>query len=247
MFKQLLQAQADRRRPARRLPGGGDQREPGHPAAGREVRRAGLPARRRGRAVRAGPAPRHVRLRRGGRIVAGPLPGVRRPPARALRRPGRDQERTLRRPAEPRDRCGDAQHQRRAIPLSPTGRPGPHDAEPGAGWSGTAAASGCGRRSARSTSGCTPRSGPRSSRPSSRPASATTRSSCTTTCCSATTSTPAPTTRRPRPRSPRIPATRRWWALTDPCQERLPGTPEGEQWLPLPEVWHLSPARGTTP
>ena len=36
------------------------------------------------------------------------------------------------------------------------------------------------------------------------------------------------------------PATRRWWALTDPCQERLPGTPEGEQWLPLPEVWHLT-------
>ena len=40
-----------RRRPARRVPGGGDQREPGHPAAGREVRGAGLPARRRGRAV----------------------------------------------------------------------------------------------------------------------------------------------------------------------------------------------------
>ena len=31
------------------------------------------------------------------------------------------------------------------------------------------------------------------------------------------------------------PATRRWWALTDPCQERLPGTPDGEQWKPLPE------------
>jgi L-rhamnose mutarotase len=36
------------------------------------------------------------------------------------------------------------------------------------------------------------------------------------------------------------PTTRRWWELTDPCQERLPGTPEGDQWLPLPEVWHLS-------
>jgi len=36
------------------------------------------------------------------------------------------------------------------------------------------------------------------------------------------------------------PATQRWWELTDPCQERLRGTPEGEQWLPLPEVWHLS-------
>ncbi|TDQ46577.1 L-rhamnose mutarotase [Actinorugispora endophytica] len=36
------------------------------------------------------------------------------------------------------------------------------------------------------------------------------------------------------------PRTRDWWRLTDPCQERLPGTPEGEQWLRLPEVWHLS-------
>ena len=36
------------------------------------------------------------------------------------------------------------------------------------------------------------------------------------------------------------PTTQRWWQLTDPCQERLPGTPEGEQWAPLTEVWHLS-------
>jgi L-rhamnose mutarotase len=36
------------------------------------------------------------------------------------------------------------------------------------------------------------------------------------------------------------PATQRWWQLTDPCQERLPDTPEGEQWAPLTEVWHLS-------
>ncbi len=35
------------------------------------------------------------------------------------------------------------------------------------------------------------------------------------------------------------PATRSWWALTDPCQERLPGTPDGQQWKPVPEVWHL--------
>ena len=33
--------------------------------------------------------------------------------------------------------------------------------------------------------------------------------------------------------------TRQWWALTDPCQERLPGTPDGEQWAELSEVWHL--------
>lgn len=30
-----------------------------------------------------------------------------------------------------------------------------------------------------------------------------------------------------------------WWAETDPCQIRLPGTPEGEQWLKIPEVYHL--------
>ena len=35
-------------------------------------------------------------------------------------------------------------------------------------------------------------------------------------------------------------ATRRWWALTDPCQERLPGTPADQQWKPMPEIWHLS-------
>ena len=36
------------------------------------------------------------------------------------------------------------------------------------------------------------------------------------------------------------PVTQRWWQLTDPCQERLPGAPAGSQWLPLPEVWHLA-------
>jgi L-rhamnose mutarotase len=33
--------------------------------------------------------------------------------------------------------------------------------------------------------------------------------------------------------------TRQWWAETDPCQIRLPGTPEGEQWLKIQEVYHL--------
>ena len=32
--------------------------------------------------------------------------------------------------------------------------------------------------------------------------------------------------------------TRRWWKETDPCQFRLPGTPDGEQWKPMPEVFH---------
>jgi L-rhamnose mutarotase len=36
------------------------------------------------------------------------------------------------------------------------------------------------------------------------------------------------------------PATQRWWALTDACQERLAETPAGHQWAPMTEVWHLS-------
>ena len=35
------------------------------------------------------------------------------------------------------------------------------------------------------------------------------------------------------------PETQRWWALTDPMQERLPGTPEGSQWMLLQEVFHF--------
>ncbi len=34
------------------------------------------------------------------------------------------------------------------------------------------------------------------------------------------------------------PVTQRWWKLTDPCQERIEGTPDGEQWLEIPEVFH---------
>jgi len=33
--------------------------------------------------------------------------------------------------------------------------------------------------------------------------------------------------------------TRKWWRETDPCQIRLPCTPEGQQWLQIPEVYHL--------
>ncbi len=35
------------------------------------------------------------------------------------------------------------------------------------------------------------------------------------------------------------PKTKEWWAETDPCQIRLPGTPEGEQWLSIEEVYRL--------
>ena len=34
------------------------------------------------------------------------------------------------------------------------------------------------------------------------------------------------------------PETRRWWKETDPCQRRIPGTTEGQQWMQLPEVFH---------
>ena len=34
------------------------------------------------------------------------------------------------------------------------------------------------------------------------------------------------------------PATQRWWQLTDPCQEQVEGTPEGQWWAAMAEVWH---------
>lgn len=36
------------------------------------------------------------------------------------------------------------------------------------------------------------------------------------------------------------PVTRdKWWPLTNTCQIRLPGTPDGEQWAPLEMLMHL--------
>ena len=34
------------------------------------------------------------------------------------------------------------------------------------------------------------------------------------------------------------PKTQEWWKLTDPCQTRIPGTPEGQQWFVMEEVYH---------
>ena len=34
------------------------------------------------------------------------------------------------------------------------------------------------------------------------------------------------------------PETRRWWKLTDPCQEPVQTAREGEWWAPLEEVFH---------
>ena len=40
------------------------------------------------------------------------------------------------------------------------------------------------------------------------------------------------------------PETRRWWELTDPCQEPLPDRGVGGHWSDLTEVWHLGEAPG---
>ena len=34
-------------------------------------------------------------------------------------------------------------------------------------------------------------------------------------------------------------ATRRWWKLTDPCQQRLDTVRSGEHWAPAEELFHL--------
>ena len=65
VFKQLLQAEAIDVVQIDAVPGRRRQREHRDPAAGRQVRRAGLPARRRRRPVRDGAAPGDVRLRGG--------------------------------------------------------------------------------------------------------------------------------------------------------------------------------------
>nr|WP_114811587.1 L-rhamnose mutarotase [Paraburkholderia kururiensis] len=37
------------------------------------------------------------------------------------------------------------------------------------------------------------------------------------------------------------PETQRWWTFTAPCQVRLAGTPEGEQWAMMEQVFDLDP------
>ncbi|MCL5278765.1 MAG: L-rhamnose mutarotase [Planctomycetes bacterium] len=34
--------------------------------------------------------------------------------------------------------------------------------------------------------------------------------------------------------------TKLWWTYTDPLQVRLPGTPEGQQWKTMEEVFHTN-------
>ena len=78
----------DRRDADRRLPGRRRQRGARRAADGGEVRRAGLPARRRRGPLRVRPAPGDLRLPAGRHQPGRPDGRVRRPPARALRRPG---------------------------------------------------------------------------------------------------------------------------------------------------------------
>lgn len=33
-------------------------------------------------------------------------------------------------------------------------------------------------------------------------------------------------------------ATRRWWQLTDPCQQPVPSATDGQWWAPMEEVFH---------
>ncbi|XVS61536.1 L-rhamnose mutarotase [Actinosynnema sp. CA-299493] len=37
------------------------------------------------------------------------------------------------------------------------------------------------------------------------------------------------------------PESRRWWALTDPCQESPTAPDSPVRWEPMREVWHLTP------
>src|SRR5207253_715084 len=87
--------------PDRRLPSRWAQRGPGGPPAGGEVRRAGVPARRRRGALRVRPAHRALRLHRGERDARESRGRVRRAPARAFPRPGDNSRRMLRRTARP--------------------------------------------------------------------------------------------------------------------------------------------------
>ena len=35
------------------------------------------------------------------------------------------------------------------------------------------------------------------------------------------------------------PATQRWWALMEPMQKQIEGTPAGEWWMPMEEMFHF--------
>ena len=35
------------------------------------------------------------------------------------------------------------------------------------------------------------------------------------------------------------PGTQRWWAVMMPMQRKIDGTPEGEWWMPMEEMFHF--------
>src|SRR5262249_3279921 len=84
--------------PARQLPPGRGERDPGGDADGGEVRRARLPARGRRGPLRGRAAPLAPRLHLRGRFAREPDPGVRRYPPRAFLRSGRDPQGALHAP-----------------------------------------------------------------------------------------------------------------------------------------------------
>jgi len=40
------------------------------------------------------------------------------------------------------------------------------------------------------------------------------------------------------------PATQRWWAIMEPFQQQIPGTPTGQWWMPLEELFHFDGSPG---
>ena len=40
------------------------------------------------------------------------------------------------------------------------------------------------------------------------------------------------------------PATQKWWAIMVPMQKQIEGTPAGEWWMPMEEVFHFEGPRG---
>jgi L-rhamnose mutarotase len=43
------------------------------------------------------------------------------------------------------------------------------------------------------------------------------------------------------------PATQHWWALMEPMQKRIEGTPTGEWWMPMEELFHFEGPREQEP
>jgi L-rhamnose mutarotase len=40
------------------------------------------------------------------------------------------------------------------------------------------------------------------------------------------------------------PATQKWWAVMEPMQKQIQGTPSGEWWMPMEEMYHFDGPKG---